>query len=145
MILLERFHVCFDLGMVPGMIAGNIVSIFAQRLARTLCENCKEAYKPSDEEVQILGVSGLPEIYRATQGGCSACAGQGYAGRVAVAEVLLFDEEMDEELARGGTKAELKEIAVGKGFKNMKDDAMLKILEGRTTFEAVSKVVDITK
>ncbi len=135
----------FDLGMVPGMIAGNIVSIFAQRLARTLCENCKEAYKPSDEEVQILGVSGLPEIYRATQGGCSACAGQGYAGRVAVAEVLLFDEEMDEVLARGGTKAELKEIAVGKGFKNMKDDAMLKILEGRTTFEAVSKVVDITK
>ena len=87
----------------------------------------------------------IPEIYNARQGGCSSCAGQGYKGRVAVAEVLLFDEEMDEVLGRGGTKAELKEIAVSKGFKNMKDDAMLKILEGRTTFEAVSKVVHVAK
>ncbi len=135
----------FDLGMVPGMIAGNIISVFAQRLARTLCENCKEPYKPTDEEMKILGVTDAPEIFNARQGGCSSCAGQGYAGRVAIAEVLLFDEVMDEILARGGTKAELKEVAVAGGFKNMKDDAMLKILEGRTTFEAVSKAVDITK
>lgn len=135
----------FDLGMVPGMIAGNIISVFAQRLTRTLCDNCKEPYKPTDEEIQMLGVTGSPEIFNARQGGCPVCAGQGYKGRVALAEVLLFDEEMDEILARGGTKADLKELAVSKGFKNMKDDAMLKILEGRTTFDAVSKVVDITK
>ncbi len=134
-----------DLGMVPGMLAGNIISVFAQRLTRTLCENCKEAYKPTDEEIKALGVSNSPEIFNAKQGGCTSCEGQGYAGRVAVAEVLLFDEEMDEVLARGGTKADLKEIAVAKGFKNMRDDAMLKILEGRTTFEAVSKVVDVNK
>ncbi len=135
----------FDLGMVPGMVAGNIISIFAQRLARTLCPNCKEAYTPNHEECVLLGVDNPPEIFRAHQGGCDQCGGQGYKGRVALAEILSFDEEMDEVVARGGTKADLKEMALAKGFKNMKDDAMLKILEGRTTFEAVSKVVDITK
>lgn len=135
----------FDLGMVPGMVAGNIISIFAQRLARTLCSNCKESYTPNHEECVLLGVDNPPEIFRAHQGGCDQCGGQGYKGRVALAEILSFDEDMDEVVARGGTKADLKEMALAKGFKNMKDDAMLKILEGRTTFEAVSKVVDITK
>ena len=51
---------------------------------------------------------------------------------------------MDEVLARGGTKAEIKELAIAKGFKDIRDDAMLKILEGKTTFEAVAKVVDIS-
>jgi len=135
----------FDLGMVPGMVAGNIISVFAQRLARTLCENCKEIHNPSDEELALLAVSSPPDIFKAKQGGCDQCAGQGYKGRVALAEILSFDEDMDEVVARGGTKADLKDLAITKGFKNMKDDAMLKILEGRTTFEAVSKVVDITK
>lgn len=135
----------FDLGMVPGMVAGNIVSIFAQRLARTLCSNCKKPHKATDEECQILGVSDSPEIFKAHQGGCDQCGGQGYSGRVAVAEILSFDEEMDEIVAKSGTKAELKELALSKGFKNMKDDAMLKVLEGRTTLEAIAKVVDITK
>lgn len=135
----------FDLGMVPGMIAGNIISVFAQRLTRVLCPNCKQIHQPTDEEIQLLGVSNSPEIFTAKQGGCDACDGKGYKGRVALAEILHFDEEMDEVVARGGSKADLKEMALSKGFKNMKDDAMLKILEGRTSFEAVSKVVDIRK
>jgi general secretion pathway protein E/type IV pilus assembly protein PilB len=135
----------FDLGMVPGMIAGNIVSIFAQRLARTLCPNCKQQYQATDEECKILGVTDTPQLFQAHQGGCDTCGGQGYKGRVAIAEVLLFDDEMDEIVARKGTKAELNEVALSKGFKNMRDDAMLKVLEGKTTFDAISKVVDITK
>lgn len=135
----------YDLGMVPGMVAGNIVSVFAQRLTRTLCENCKEEHQATDEECQLLGVSDAPTIYKAHQGGCDSCGGQGYKGRVAVSEVLLFDEDMDEIVARKGTKAELNELAVSKGFKNIREDAILKILEGKTTFEAVSKVVDLTK
>jgi type II secretory ATPase GspE/PulE/Tfp pilus assembly ATPase PilB-like protein len=135
----------FDLGMVPGMVAGNIISVFAQRLTRKLCPNCKEGYTANEEECQLLGVDSSPEIFKARQGGCDQCAGQGYKGRTALAEILMFDEEMDEVVAHKGTKAELKQLAVAKGFKNMKDDGMLKILEGITSFEAVSKVVDITK
>tara|TARA_B100000780_G_scaffold270339_1_gene230041 strand:- start:240 stop:1643 length:1404 start_codon:yes stop_codon:yes gene_type:complete len=136
-----------DLGLKPGMIAGAIIAVFAQRLTRRLCEHCKEEYKPSPEECRILSVnsSNPPTLYRAREGGCDLCAGQGYKGRVAVAEVLTFDEEMDELLARGESKAELKIMAEKKGFKNMKDDGILKVLDGVTDLQALSRVVDINK
>ena len=134
----------FDLGMVPGMVAGNIISIFAQRLARTLCPNCKEPYTATDEECKILGITDTPEIFKAKKGGCDQCNGTGYKGRVALAEVLLFDEEMDEIIAQKGTKSELKEMAIAKGFTDMRHDATLKILDGLTDIHAVSKVVDMS-
>lgn len=136
-----------DLGMVPGMIAGNIIGIFAQRLVRVLCPHCKQPHQPDEEECKILGLefSSAPGIFKAKTGGCDSCGGQGYKGRVAVAEILLLDEEMDEIIAKSGTKAELKALALEKGFKSMKDDGILKILEGVTTLDALSKVVDIHK
>jgi type IV pilus assembly protein PilB len=73
------------------------------------------------------------------------CAGMGYKGRVAVAEVLLFDDDMDEMVAQSASKADLKKIAVEKGFKSMKDDGVLKVLDGTTSIEALSKAVDTSK
>ncbi|MEM7680200.1 MAG: ATPase, T2SS/T4P/T4SS family [Pseudomonadota bacterium] len=136
-----------DLGLKPGMIAGAIIAVFAQRLTRVLCSSCKEAYTPDAEECAILGVdpSEAPEIYRAKQGGCGSCGGQGYKGRIAVAEILTFDDEMDELLARGESKADLKHMAKKKGFKSMKDDGILKVLDGVTDLEALSRVVDLKK
>ncbi|MCB1650837.1 MAG: Flp pilus assembly complex ATPase component TadA, partial [Alphaproteobacteria bacterium] len=133
----------FDLGLKPGMVAGSIISIFAQRLTRRLCPDCREAYTPDSSECSILGVDPQtpPTIYKARQGGCGTCGGQGYKGRTAVVEILSFDEEMDELLARGANKAEIKTLAVKKGFKSMKDDGILKILEGVTSLEALSRVV----
>lgn len=136
-----------DLGLKPGMIAGAIIAVFAQRLTRKLCNSCKEAYTPDEHECQMLGIDpASPQtIYRAKQGGCGACSGQGYKGRVAVVEILQMDEELDEVLANGGNKAELKTAAVKKGFKSMKDDGILKILEGVTDLRALADVVDVTR
>ncbi len=136
-----------DLGLKPGMIAGAIISVFAQRLTRKLCKNCREECTPDEHECHILGVDPAtpPQIFRAREGGCNACGGQGYKGRIAVAEILSFDEEMDEILAKGANKAELKATAAKKGFKNMKDDGILKVLEGITDLQALSKVVDINR
>ncbi|MCF8495831.1 MAG: type II/IV secretion system protein, partial [Alphaproteobacteria bacterium] len=86
-----------------------------------------------------------PMIYKARQGGCESCAGQGYKGRIAVAEVLLFDEDLDEVVAKNETRAELKAMAAKKGFKTMRDDGILKVLEGITDLEALARVVDIYK
>jgi len=136
----------FDLGLKPGMVSGAIVAVFAQRLTRRLCASCKEAYTPDSHECNILGVeegAAPPTIYRACQGGCEACAGQGYKGRVAIVEILMFDEEMDDLLSRGPTKGELKQLAVKKGFKSMKDDGILKVLEGVTSLEALARVVSL--
>lgn len=136
-----------DLGLKPGMIAGAIIAVFAQRLTRRLCEKCKESYTPDAELCEVLGVdpSDPPTIYRGKEGGCPACNGTGYKGRVAVAEILTFDEDLDEIIASSGTKAEMKRAAVEKGFKSIKYDGILKVLEGTTSLEALSKVVDIYK
>lgn len=136
-----------DLGLKPGMIAGAIIAVFAQRLTRRLCKNCKVEHMPDERECRILGVNpdNPSKIYKARQGGCDTCGGQGYKGRVAVVEILLFDEDLDEVIARGESKAELKAVAVKKGFKSMKDDGILKVLEGMTDLQALSDVVDINK
>lgn len=136
-----------DLGLKPGMIAGAIIAIFAQRLVRKLCKECKEAYRPDADECGLLGVDpeNPPEIFKAHQGGCQMCAGQGYKGRVAVAEILLLDEDMDEVIARGGTKIEMKRLAKQKGFKNMRDDGILKILDGLTSLDELSHSVHVSK
>ncbi len=136
-----------DLELKPGMIAGAIVAVFAQRLVRRVCLDCREEYKPDERECEILGAdpANPPTIYKARQGGCQACAGQGYKGRVAVAEILLFDEELDDALAKNVSKAELKRAAIEKGFKSMKDDGILKVLEGITTLDALAKAVDVNK
>ncbi len=134
-----------DLGMKPGMLAGAITAVFAQRLARRLCSSCKVKYSPSAEECKMLGISpeNVPEIYKKKEGGCDMCAGAGYKGRVAVVEILLFDDELNEVVARNESKAELKALAIKKGFKSLKDDGILKVLEGITDIEAISKVVDL--
>lgn len=134
-----------DLGLKPGMIAGAIVAVFAQRLTRVLCPNCKQPHTPDERECEILGVesSAPPQIFKANPDGCGLCGGQGYKGRIAVAEILSFDEEMDELLSRAVPKAELKALAKKKGFKSMRDDGILKVLDGITDLQALSKVVSI--
>lgn len=137
-----------DLGMKPGMLAGAIVAVFAQRLARRLCDSCKQPHTPTEQELKWIGSDHpkpLPQIYCASEKGCSVCNGKAYKGRVALAEILLFDEEMDEQVAKNVTKADLKVMAVKKGFKSLKDDGILKILDGITSFEAVGRVVDLDK
>ncbi len=134
-----------DLGMKPGMLAGAVTAVFAQRLARRLCSVCKVDYTPSADECEVLGVLSADsvKIYKAHEEGCDACAYNGYKGRVAVVEILLFDDELNEVVARNESKAELKAVALKKGFKSMKDDGILKILEGITDFNALAKVVDL--
>ncbi len=136
-----------DLGLKPGMIAGAIISIFAQRLVRKVCQECREAHTATAEECHIMKMdpANPPTIYKAKQGGCQACKGQGYKGRISVAEILYMDDELDAVIANGGSKADLKALAVEKGFKNMKDDGILKVLEGITTLESLATAVDLTK
>ena len=136
-----------DLGLKPGMIAGAIVAVFAQRLVRRVCQQCKVEHVPDEKECAILGIDPAEPkmIYEAKPGGCQACKGQGYKGRVAVAEILLFDDDLDEMLANNVSKAELKQGALQKGFKSMRDDGILKILDGMTTLEALARVVSLTK
>ena len=131
-----------DLGLKPGMIAGAIIASFAQRLVRRLCPDCKTSATATHDECLLLGVdpAAPPVIYHPV--GCTRC-NQGYKGRVAIAEILVFDEELDEIVAAGGNKTILKKAALAKGFRPMSEDGILKILQGVTTLQSLMKVVNL--
>ena len=130
-----------DIGIKPGILAGNIIGVVAQRLVRKLCNDCKE---PVDRNYPLPASRVADEsliVYRPV--GCPACIDQGYRGRMALMEILLFDSDMDELVARGGTSRELSGMALAKGFKPLSDAAMSKIVEGSTSLEEVARVVDL--
>lgn len=133
-----------DLGLKPGMIAGAIIASFAQRLVRRLCNECKKPATATSEECQLLGVDPVspPTIYHPV--GCQRCGNTGYKGRMAIAEILVFDDELDDIVANGGNKSALKTAALKKGFRPMVDDGIDKVLQGHTTLQYLMKVVNLT-
>ncbi len=135
-----------DMGVRPEIMAGNIIGILAQRLVRKLKEGCTEPYEPSAIERQILGLS--ESEYGKTINRVSEefqhAVHQGYSGRVALMELLKFDREIDELIARAATQGELNEAARKNGFKTLAEVAVQRVLEGQTTIDEVSRVVDLT-
>ncbi len=134
-----------DIGMLPDIMAGNIIGIVAQRLIRVLCRHCKEPYAPNAAEIKLLGI--LPDqpeqtIYRPV--GCDLCERNGYNGRVAIMELLKMDQDIDELIARRATARELKTLAMEKGFRPLVEDAIQRVMDGVTSLSEVSRVVDLT-
>ena len=134
-----------DIGVKPDILAGNIIGVVAQRLVRQLCHACKEPFEVSDLERALLNLKVTDKqqtIYRAK--GCPQCDGQGYRGRLAILEILHFDSDMDEIIARRGTQREIMRAALSKGFKTLADAGSSRVLDGSTSLEEVSRVIDLT-
>ena len=134
-----------DIGVKPDILAGNIIGIIAQRLVRKLCEKCKESYQMEDLERSLLNLKVTDRqqvIFRPK--GCPVCDGQGYKGRISIIEVLKFDPDMDELVARHGTPKELLRMALSKGFKPLADVGSSRVLDGTTSLEEIARVVDLT-
>ena len=142
---LGAFPRLFDIGILPDIIAGNVIGIIAQRLVRMLCTHCKEAYAPSREERQLLGLT--PEanmkIYRPT--GCKHCNFRGYRGRTAIMEILRMDTDLDELVARRATAKEVRTLAVEKGFRPLVEEGIARILDASTSIAEVARSVDLTQ
>lgn len=134
-----------DIGVSRSILSGNIIGIVAQRLARKLCEHCKEPYEPEDFEKGLLSI---PEdertiLYKAK--GCDQCNGVGYKGRLAVLETLRFTSEMDDLLLEGASQHALLEKAVANGFSTMAQSGIRWVKQGKTTLEEISRVVNLTE
>lgn len=137
----------YDMGIRPEIMAGNIIGIVAQRLVRKLRLDCREAYQPSDLERRILGITAIAAaqlIYRVAEEFTHA-PHQGYEGRTALMELLRFDRELDELIAQNARLKELNLAARGKGFEMLADVAIKRVLEGVTSLDEVSRVVDLTE
>ena len=136
-----------DMGVRPDIMAGNIIGILAQRLVRKLKQGCAEAYEPSPIERQILDLPETPNgevIYRVAEEFQHA-EHQGYTGRLALMELLKFDHDLDELIARGATVREMMDAARRNSFRALAEVAVRRVLEGITTIDEVSRVVDLTE
>ncbi|WP_028102471.1 GspE/PulE family protein [Pseudoduganella violaceinigra] len=134
-----------DLGVVADVLAGNIIGIVAQRLVRKVCPHCRQPALADELERRLLGLGDqdpAPTIYRA--GACDRCLHQGYKGRMAIMELLRMNAEFDEMVARRAPARELRNAARAAGFRTLVDDGMRRVLEGLTTLDEVSRVVDLT-
>ncbi len=134
-----------DIGLRPAVLAGNIIGVLAQRLVRRLCPNCRTPYQPDDIECRLMGLesAAMPTLYRAR--GCERCNQQGFKGRLAVMEVLRFDQDFDNALAQNQSLGELRRLAAAKGFRALADDGIRRVLAGDTSLEEIARVVDLTE
>ena len=133
-----------DIGILPDIMAGNIIGVVAQRLVRVLCPHCKEAYVPDELERKILRLkpNQKPEIFRAK--GCEHCNLNGYRGRMAIMELLRIDHDMDALISRRAHLDELRKMAFDKGFVTLAEDGVRRIMEGHTSVTEVMRVIDLT-
>ncbi len=133
-----------DIGILPDIMAGNIIGVVAQRLVRVLCPHCKEAYVPDELERKILRLkpNQKPEIFRAK--GCQHCNLNGYRGRMAIMELLRIDHDMDALISRRAHLDELRKMAFDKGFVTLAEDGVRRVMEGHTSVAEVMRVIDLT-
>jgi len=143
---LGAFPRLLDIGILPDIIAGNVIGVVAQRLVRTLCTHCRVEHRPSLEEKHILGLSpdSTATIFRPRDGGCRHCNNRGYRGRMAVMETLHMDADIDELVARRATGREIRRLAVEKGFRSLAEEGITRVLDGSTGLAELSRSVDLT-
>jgi type IV pilus assembly protein PilB len=126
------------LGVDPDLLAGSINCIVSQRLARRICEHCREAYEPSTEEITSMNLISVsnPVLYRA--GGCLQCGRTGYSGRVALYELMPV-HGLGRVLLDGSTD-EIFEAAVAAGMRTLREDGVRASLAGVTTLEEIRRI-----
>jgi type II secretory ATPase GspE/PulE/Tfp pilus assembly ATPase PilB-like protein len=133
-----------DLGLNPEVLAGNMIGVIAQRLVRRLCTSCKRPYQPNVAQARLLGLDPDEAHSLFDSVGCEACEQQGYFGRIALMEVVRFDADLDDLVARRATTRELRSLATQKGARTLAQDAIRRVLDGTTTFSEIARTIDLT-
>lgn len=128
-----------DLGIEPFLLTATIEGVVAQRLARTICTKCKESYQPSDEELMELNLT--PDKVKGRRffrgRGCDHCNKSGYRGRMALYEIFSMDDELRELIMKNASTALLRDHAIKRGMRTLRESGLLAIYEGQTTIDEV--------
>ncbi len=133
-----------EMGIEPFLVGSALDCVVAQRLARKLCEKCKEPYVPTEAELvaaRFPWVPGeeIPELWR--PGGCVACSKTGYRGRIALHEVMRVTEDIERHAVAHSSAADIAATAQKQGMVTLRDDGWHKVALGRTSIEEVLRVV----
>jgi type IV pilus assembly protein PilB len=149
-----------DLGVNSKVIAGALSISLAQRLVRKLCEHCKEPYESIEKEARVItnilgemATSGKEEsmlghtptlsyvLHKPV--GCEECSGSGYKGRIGIFEGIIMNKDMEAVLITNPTEREVRNAAKNQKIPSLREDAILKMLEGITSFEEIGRTVDL--
>ncbi|ABK53094.1 type II secretion system protein E (GspE) [Acidothermus cellulolyticus 11B] len=133
-----------EMGIEPFLVGSALDCVLAQRLARRLCEKCKEPYMPTPQslrEAKFPWRDGepLPTLYRAV--GCAACAKTGYKGRIALHEVMTVTEEIERLAVERASAEAIGRVAREQGMVTLREDGLRKVAAGVTTLEEIFRVV----
>lgn len=135
-----------EMGAKDYLVSSTLTGVIAQRLVRKLCDNCKEAYFPTEEEVKHISNSEeerqellKTKLYR--KKGCKECGYLGYTGRIGIYEVLPITREIKKLIAQGAHDIEIEEAAVAAGMKTLKTSCLKHITAGNTTVSEFIRVL----
>lgn len=131
-----------DMQVEPFLLASSAIGFIAQRLLRKVCDHCAHPYVPTNELLSQINLdvdsSSLSEAMKGT--GCEYCGMTGYKGRTGIYEILLVDEDIRIAIVGRASAADIRQIAVNKGMRTLREDALLKVQAGLTTIEEVIRV-----
>lgn len=131
-----------QIGVEPFLVAPSLIGVMAQRLVRRLCDQCKQRYSLSPEEIErYFKWDGETPVEICRPVGCDRCNGTGYAGRLAIHELFIIDEATRELIAHRASILEIQKHAFERGFKTLRYDGFKKVLRGLTTIEEVDRVM----
>jgi len=129
-----------DMGIQPFLVSSSLLLVCAQRLLRRLCPKCKEAYDPSEKEIQLLeDLAEGATLFKAK--GCEACNGSGYKGRIGTHEILTMNDALKEAVLRSASSEEIREEALKNGMIPIYKDSLEKAAKGITSIEEVLRIV----
>jgi len=138
-----------DMKIEPFLVNSSINCVIAQRLCRRICDSCKEPLqiKSGEQELAEKELGNLPKnverpakIEFSHGKGCDNCSGSGYKGRIGIFEVFELTNDLKEMVAKQASGTMLNEQAIKNGMVTMKQDGILKSIEGLTTLEEVWRV-----
>ena len=131
-----------DMGVKPFLVSASLRAALAQRLVRSICQNCKQPYSPNSSELAVLGIN---EEQAANANfmngvGCKNCGDKGYRGRKGVFEIFVVNPELEEMIYHNVSIVELRKKAREMGMRSMRNDGFRKVLAGVTTLDEVLMV-----
>lgn len=149
-----------DLGVNPKVIASALSISLAQRLVRKLCESCKGAYESNEKESRVItnilgdmkitgkeesmeGHTPSPTYTLYHSAGCEECNNTGYKGRIGIFEAVVIDKEVEMLLVTSPSEREIRAAAKNQKIPSLREDAIIKMLQGITSFEEIGHTVDL--
>ncbi len=136
-------HRLLDMGIEAFLVASAVVAVVSQRLLRRICDNCKEEYQPTADELAVYRQhsGGSDKLHFFKGKGCSYCSDTGYYGRIGVYELLRITPELRRLIVGWATTEELRRLAVAQGMRTMLREAMQLVEDDVTTIPEVVKTL----